>query len=143
MFGIHATGKIRNMSIANGSILFLIVPISYALLRMGFSPLIPFIVDFFLMFVLAGSCLFFLKQNLQEFHIGHYLSKATLPSLIIGILVFSIVYGVKLLYGEDSIIRFILLCLTSTISTAIVTYLDALDEKTKMLVLVKLRIRTR
>lgn len=143
MFGIHATGKIRNMSIANGSILFLIVPISYALLRMGFSPLIPFIVDFFLMFVLAGSCLFFLKQNLQEFHIGHYLSKATLPSLIIGILVFSIVYGVKLLYGEDSIIRFILLCLTSTISTAIVTYLVALDEKTKMLVLVKLRIRTR
>lgn len=139
MFGIHATGRIRNMSIANGSILFLIVPISYVLLRMGFSPLIPFIVDFLLMFVLASSCVFFLKQNMPEFNVGQYLRKATLPSLTLGILVFSLVYGFKLMCGEESFIRFLLVCVCSTISTASITYFLMLDKETRIVLLQKIK----
>ncbi len=139
MFGIHATGKIKNMSIANGSILFLIVPISYVLLKMGANPLVPFIVDFFLMFALAGSCVFFLKQNLQEFSISNYIRKATIPSLIVGGLVFSFVYSVKTILGSESFFRFVTICLISTSTTLVLTYFIVLDKLTRNIIVDKLK----
>lgn len=140
MFGIHATGKIRNMSIANGTILFLIVPISYIFLKFGAAPIVPFVVDFFLMFILALSCIIFLKQNMPEFQISRYLKEATLPSIIIGIPVFIITYIVKKYGGEESFLRFIFVCLTSTITTILMTYFIALDKNARSIVLGKLKM---
>ncbi len=139
MFGIHATGKIKNMSIANGSILFLIVPISYFLLRMGANPLVPFIVDFILMFALAASCVFFLKQNLPEFSIWNYIRNATIPSLFIGCVVFLLAFIFKMVCRINAISSFVLVCILSTLSTVLLTFYCALDKQTRIKIINKMK----
>lgn len=141
MFGIHATGKVRDMSIANGFILILIVPISYILLRLGANPLVPFVVDFFLMFFLAVSCAFFLKRNMPEFSISHYVQKSTIPSLCVGIPVFIIAYLVKGFFTEESFFRFIIICISSTVATLIFAYWIGIDKGTRIMVLNKIQNR--
>jgi O-antigen/teichoic acid export membrane protein len=139
MFGIHATGRVRNMSIANGSILILIVPISYILLRLGASPIIPFVVDFILMFLLALSCAFFLKQNMQEFSIKEYIKKATLPCLILGIICFPLIYIVKSNCDKESFLRFVIVSLVSTSMIITLAYWIILDKSTRKMVIDKIK----
>jgi len=139
MFGIHATGRVRNMSIANGSILILIVPISYILLRLGANPIIPFVVDFILMFLLALSCAYFLKQNMEEFSIKQYIKKATLPCLLIGIISFPLIYIVKANCGEESFFRFIIVCFVSTSVIITFAYLIVLDKYSKKVIVGKIK----
>ncbi len=131
MFGIHATGKIRNMSVANGAILIIIVPISYFLLKLGATPIVPFIVDFFLMFVLAFSCAFFLKQNMPQFNITRYLKKATLPSVILASICLPIIFVLKINCGGSDFIRFIVICVASTFMVAILAYWIVFDKYTR------------
>ena len=138
VFGIHATGKIRNMSIANGSMLFLIVPISYLLLSLGACPVIPFIVDFFLMVIMAFIDLYCFKQNLNAFHTINYLKKATLPCLTISLPILFFTYFVDHLF-EPSLLRFFLVCLVSSITTGVMTYYFLIDKQTRKQIVSKIK----
>lgn len=139
MFGIHATGKIKYMSIVNGSMLFLIVPISYVLLRMGASPIVPFVVDFFMMLLLAVSQLYFTKKNIPEFSIPRYLKQSTVPCLIIGVTVILLTFFVKELLGEDSFVRLFEICMVSTLLTGLMTYMVALNKENRQNVLLLIK----
>lgn len=44
---VHASGYLKKVGLYGGGVLLSVLPISYILLRMGFSPVIPFIVNIF------------------------------------------------------------------------------------------------
>ena len=145
IFGIHASGRIRNMSVVNGTILLCIVPISYFLLGSGVTPVIPFIVDFFLMIVLSIADLYFIKQNIPKFDVGKYLKKSTIPCLLIAIPVLLGTMVVRLSIREScsESIRFMSVCITSTILTFIMTYLIGINRNTRKLIISKIKQKIR
>jgi Na+-driven multidrug efflux pump len=86
VFGIYATGNARRISIINGSIYILVLPVSYLFLKNGGSPIIPFVWNIILLAV-GHLCfsLTTLKRYVPTFTIRHFLYSSFLKcSLVVG-----------------------------------------------------------
>lgn len=80
---IHATGNVKRISLLNGTIYLLVIPISYIFFKFtDCSPLVPYI--FNAIFGLFG-CFINLqttKMYIPEFRVGEYLTKSVLRGLV-------------------------------------------------------------
>lgn len=131
IFGVHATGNAKRISLINGSIYLSVLPLSYILLKMGGSPIIPFILNIILLFI--GQTFFSLttfKRYLPEFSIKEFVFQSMVKCLCIGIL--AAVIPVLLHYHLDKgILRFIVCSFSSVILTCILIYLLGIEKKDK------------
>lgn len=87
VFGIHATGNAKRISIINGTIYLSVLPISYILLKIGGSPIVPFVLNIVLL--LVGHLFFTLptcKRYIPEFSAINFLVKSALICVTIGVL---------------------------------------------------------
>lgn len=122
VYAIHATGKIRFMSIVNGLIWIAVVPITYVMLCMGYPPEVPYVVKYFLLvFVVISNC-YSVKRYIPSFHIAKYLKKGVLPSVLTMLVVLSVTYLVYIQFGYSSFVRFVVVCVTSTVSVCLCVY---------------------
>ena len=128
VFAIHASGKIRFMSIVNGTIWFTVVPFTYVLLKMGYSPVVPYVTKIILLAFVVVSNLYSTKKNIPDFDIVMYLRKAFVPSFCSLIIVMSTTYLVYKQFNGSSIIRFLASCTTSTLTVILVTYYVVFDK---------------
>lgn len=129
VFAIHASGKIKFMSIVNGSIWLLVIPITWILLKLGYHPSVPYIIKIGLLFFVVCSNLYSTKKNIPEFNVGLYLKKAVFPSFISLAIALGGTYYVYIQLGDQSIKRFLIVTAFSSIIILLCTYTIVFDKE--------------
>jgi O-antigen/teichoic acid export membrane protein len=139
---IQATGRIRNYSICVESLLIICLPINYILFKFGLAP-------YWIFITMIGFCiaahiirLIFLKYYYTAFSFRQYLFSFVLPaSTITTITTITIYYLHNCI--EGGLLRFIAVCIVSTIITLALAYKWGIskEERTqaKLLILKKIR----
>lgn len=138
MFAIHATGRIRLMSILNGTIWFMVVPITYVMLYLGADPVTPYIIKIGLLLFVVLANIYSIKRSIPTFRVSLYLRKTVLPCVIMGIIVLVITYVVHSSIKDNSLLRFLSTCTISTLSIISCAYFIILTEEHRKKVLKKL-----
>lgn len=82
---VHASGKIKLLSVVNGTLYLLIPLVSYLLLRRGFSANIIYIVTFAAYLCQWLNSLFQGSRNISEFSGLRVLGACVLPSVVVGL----------------------------------------------------------
>ena len=137
VYAIHASGRIRRMSLISGCIWLLSVPISYAMLSLGLFPEVCYFVRIGLLFFIIPSNLLITKKNIPEFDISLFLKKTLLPSAVSIIIVLFITYQVYHLFSGFSWQRFIATGFTSTITVCTTSFFIVFDKQTREAVINK------
>ncbi|MBO4571261.1 MAG: hypothetical protein J5699_04990 [Bacteroidales bacterium] len=128
VYAIHASGNIRFMSLVNGSIWITVVPITYILLLAGKSPIVPYVVKYFLLFFVVISNLYSVKKNIPEFDRPLYLKKTILPAIISASISMAVTALVFFRFDGPSWWRFLAVCATSTLSICITVFFIVFDR---------------
>ena len=79
---IRSTGKIKQFSIIGGTIVIFLLPISYFFLRVGFSPITPFVLNVLLSAIVYLVNIFILHSVIPQFSIYKILKQVTFIALI-------------------------------------------------------------
>lgn len=137
VFVIHATGKIKFMSIVNGSIWFLSVPISYILLKIGLGPTIPFILKIGLLILVVISNLYNVKRLIPNFRIYRYLKSSVFPSVITVIICIPITFWAHRI-TDSEIAQFFVTCSFSSISICICIGIFMLSANQRKIIISKI-----
>lgn len=137
VYAIHASGKIRFMSIANGLIWIMVVPVTYFLLLAGKSPVVPYVVKYFLLFFVVLSNLYSVKKNIPEFDRLFYLKKTILPAIASASLSIAITALVYYCFDGPSWWRFLSVCATSTICVSTTVFFFVFDKHMREVVISK------
>lgn len=130
MIGASATGKIKKYHLIIGSILLLIVPVSYIFLKLGFEPIIVYIIDILIQFI-AQIIRLFLCRHLFSLNILFYIKDVI--SRIVGVAVLSVVFSLLIdsLFIEINFINAIVVAFFSFISVCVVSYVIGLTKSEK------------
>lgn len=143
VFGIHATGNAKRISLINGTIYILVLPLSYILLKIGGTPIIPFVLNIILL--LLGQLFFTLptcKKYIPEFSICKFLLKSGLACLAIGMLscIFPLVIHFSMSDGWN---RFFVSSIVSVVvSTTLILFLGVdKTDRSKIFQFVRSKIK--
>ncbi|WP_163221693.1 MATE family efflux transporter [Bacteroides sp. 214] len=131
VISISATGRVKAISLINGTIYILVLPLSYVLLKMGYGPTTPFILNILLVFF--GHTIFtmkIVKKQIPFFDITSFFFKVVLPSFYIFILIVPLPIFLHC-YLNSGWLRFIIVVLTSILVTSFIIYNVALDKEEK------------
>ena len=139
VYAIHASGRIRFMSIVNGSIWLLVVPITYLMLKAGGAPIVPYVVKYGLLLFVVISNFYSTKRNIPEFDRGLYLKKAFLPSIISAAIVMATTYMVYRLFPGPSWWRIISVCVTTTVTLGITSFFIVFDKHIREAAIAKVK----
>lgn len=131
VFAIHASGKIRTMSIVSGFIWLLSVPISYALLSLGLFPEVCYLVRIGLVLLIVPANLMITKKNIPDFDIPLFLKKTILPMIPSILLVLVTTYLVYRQFPGISWQRFIATGFTSSIMVCVTSFFIVFDRQTR------------
>jgi hypothetical protein len=132
VFAIHASGKIRTMSIVSGCIWLLSVPISYGMLSLGLFPEVCYLVRIGLFLLIIPSNLLITKKNIPEFDIPLYLKKTILPIVPAISIVLIVTFFIYHLFPSMSWQRFIATGFTSSIMVCITSLFIVFDKGTRV-----------
>ena len=128
-YAIHASGRIRFMSIANGIIFLSSVPIAYFLLLTGKNPIAPWIAKCILQLLVAASNLYSVKRNIPEFNVAFYLKNTVLPAILSVSIILLVTYLVYRQFPDSSWWRFLSVCTVSTLTVAATVFFIVFDKK--------------
>lgn len=143
VMAIHATGNMKQTNVTAGVLLLLVIPVSYMLLKNGFSIIAPFII-----YIVATVLCFLIELYYLKIWIQVSVKKLFIKTIapIILIIILSVVLPYWLQdYFEESFVRLIIVGFASCVCTVLFTYLVALNkaEKEKLKVIIKNRIQKR
>lgn len=110
-----ATGKVKYWNIVCGTILFLIVPVSYICLKLGLPPISVFYVHFICAIVAQFTRLFFLRNSIQ-LSIRQYFKKVIQPTICVFVVSLACGFGLLSAFPEQSIIYLLLVCFLTFVS---------------------------
>ena len=128
VYAIHASGKIRFMSVVNGSIWLMVVPITFFMLKAGGAPIVPYVIKYGLLVFVVISNFYSVKKNIPEFDKGLYFRKAFIPSIISAIIVMAVTYCVYRLFPEPSWWRILSVCATTTVTLGVTSFFIVFDK---------------
>jgi O-antigen/teichoic acid export membrane protein len=124
---IQATGKVKGLSIVDGTLFLLVIPISYLFLKAGYSPIVPMIVNIVLLIISVAINIFILKHLIPKFSLTEFILKFFMVSVLL--LVLSSIVPVWLHFSlEEGFIRFCVVLLSFTIILCVFTYCFALNK---------------
>jgi O-antigen/teichoic acid export membrane protein len=133
MTAIQATGKIKVYQSVVGSLLILILPISYVLLKQGYSPEITFYVNI----VISIIALFFrlyLVWKLLEFPVLRFLQEIVLKNIFIVLLSLSLPLFIRY-FMEENLIRLIVIVFVTLIWNVTIIFALGLHKSEKAIVI--------
>lgn len=122
VISITATGDVKRISIINGTTYLAVLPASYIMLKMGFGPTIPFILN--IIFLLIGHTIFSMmtiKKLIPFFDVMMFFKDVLFKSAIVA----SICSVVPILLHDVlpiGFMRFIIVCISSVMWSCIVLY---------------------
>lgn len=135
--GIVAIGKVKQISTLTTPMYFIILPLVYIVLKIGWEPTAVYIVSVIPSFLSFLMNLWILSKY-TNFHSRTFFFQVFIKSILL-ICIASIIPFILRLMMDDSWQRFIVVCSTSVISTIIIIYLLGLNPDTKSMVKNKLR----
>lgn len=115
-----ATGRIRKYQSVVGTMLIMILPISYLALKFGSSPEGVFVVQL-LVFCIALFARLWMLRSLVGLSLRAYCLKAVLPMACVT-LVSAVIPLVVYLLLQPSLLRLLLICVISTVSVTVAVY---------------------
>ena len=128
----QATGKVKKYQAVCGSTLILILPISYLCLRMGFPAYSVFIVNL-IMECICQLLRMIMLRNLIDLKLREYF--INIYSRVIMVIIGSTIIPFILYnYLAESILRFLIICLTSAVSVITISYLLGMTNNEKAFV---------
>lgn len=120
MTAAQASGKIRLYQTVVGSLLLLILPLSYLFLTLGFPPQVTLYVSIFISIIALFSRLRIIgplvNLSIQKF------TRHVLVRILLVVLVSSILPTVVVLCNNSGLIRFLTVCIVSLISITLTIY---------------------
>lgn len=134
MYAIHASGRIRVMSIINGTIWVSVLPISYVIIKVGGDPLVPYYVKILLAIFIIVANLTIVKRLIPSFNMLYYFKNGIIPSLLIIPLPIILSYLVYNMFDSSTVWRFLSVCAVSTITICTCFVLFILNKETRVLV---------
>lgn len=127
-YAIQATGRVRRISFINGTIYIIVLPLSYILLKLGGSPVVPFILNIILLSVGLIISLMTLKKYIPEFSIKNFTRQVILRAM--GVIIITIPIPIIIHCSlEFSWTRFLATTASSVIISFIAIYFIALTAK--------------
>ena len=126
--GIYATGNARRISVINGTVYFMVLPLSYILLKLGGSPIIPFVLNIILLCI--GHIFFSMStinKYVKEFNISKFYKEAVSTSIAVMALTCVVPLVVHTMIATG-LTRFISTSAISITLCTLFTYLIALDK---------------
>lgn len=110
--GVHATGDLKVMSMVNGTLYLLVIPISYVAFRMNMSPLVPLAINVLTVFLGLLSNAYIVSRRVTTYRLTDFIVKDLLPC--VSLFVFALVVGslMKFIF-EEGIVRFVSTVLVS------------------------------
>lgn len=91
---VHASGYLKNVGLFSGTILLLVLPISYILLKMGFPPYIPFVINIGAALGDAFFELYWMKRYIG-FPMRRFYSNVYVPVFLLFAIIFTLSYGLQ------------------------------------------------
>lgn len=137
VYAIHASGNIRFMSLVNGTIWVTVVPITYVMLLSGKSPIVPYIVKFFLLFLVVLSNLHSVKKNIPDFKRSFFLRNTFLPAIASAAISMALTACVYYQFDGPSWWRFLAVCATSTVAVSSTVFFIVFDKHIREVVIDK------
>ena len=122
--GIHATGKVKRISLINGTLYLSVLPFTYAAYRMSGSIYSAFVFNVIAVFIGCLCNVYTLSLSVKQISLTRFIKKVLIPVLIISVIVFAVSYIPKF-YLEEGWTRFLLVGLISTLSGLALTYFTA------------------
>ena len=138
LYSIHAIGRVKFMSIVSGTIYMLSLPLTYLFLKMGGTPIVPYILMVFIHLLVCFSYLWSLKRELKVFSIRFFLKKVLGVCFSIAF-VSSIIPCLLLLYFPSGWLRLFLVSGTCIFLMLLTTYYWAFDKNTREFCVIKLK----
>lgn len=138
---IHASGNIKWMNLSNTFFMLIVLPACYLVLKMGYSPVSVYWINF--MFFITDNivCLYF-SHKYTQLSIGIILVKVYLNAIIGGTIMFAIPYIISMRFVEG-LTRFLIVCGISVLTSAFVIYIWGMTPGMKSMLLDKLHLKTR
>lgn len=128
----QATGKVKKYQAVCGSILLLILPISYIVLKLGFPAYSVFIVHF-VMESFAQLARMIMLRHLIGIRIIEYFKYIYTPVILV--VLFSVILPFIVYESmNDSVLRFFVVCAVCVLSVGSVAYAIGLSKKEKLFV---------
>lgn len=138
---IHATGKMKRISIINGTLYLSVLPVSYLAFRFEAPPFIPYLYNVLAVMVGMLSNAWTIKKYIPSFNLGKFISDVYLRCLFILALDLSVTWmAFRNINGE--LMRFILSGLFSVCLLSVAVYFILLtqDQQNKVRVFLKNKI---
>jgi O-antigen/teichoic acid export membrane protein len=135
---ILATGRVKIWSLVAGTLFLLVIPITYFLLKAGYSPIVPMIANV-IMISLCGVLKFFIvKRLVPEFSIKEYFLKFVVVVGIIAVL--SSIFPVWIHYiFQEGFLRLFLVVGSFILILSLMTYYIALNRQMRKKLLLKIK----
>ena len=127
---VHATGNNKRPSLINGSLYLAVIPVTYIAFKLDGIPEIPYICNALFVFIGMLSNVYTLKLYLPGFSFKEFVMKVLSVCFVISLVAFVFACYVRSTMPA-SFLRFCIVTAVSTITTAGMTYVIALDKQAK------------
>jgi Na+-driven multidrug efflux pump len=127
VMGIHATGKVKRISLINGSLYLSVIPVSYVLYKLYGNLYSAFIYNALAVCVGCLCNVYTLGLTVKQITLGRFAKKVLLPIALITVVAFAVAYLPRL-YFQEGFIRFLIVGFASTIVIFGITYTTAEAE---------------
>ena len=140
---MHATGQMKLLNITVGSILLLIVPVSYVCFRLGLSLEQVLLINIIPWIVVPFIRVFLVKKYSQgKFPVGQYLYQVVLKTTAMALLMFVPIWLFSYyMQSYTDWIRFCAIFTSSLVFSAMVIYYIGLEQKYRILLVEKLKAK--
>lgn len=138
---VHASGYLKNVGLFSGTILLLVLPISYVLLKMGFPPYIPFVINIGAALGDAFFELYWMRHYIG-FPMGRFYSKVYVPVFLLFAIIFILSYGLQCLMTDcNEYIRMISVTAFSIVVSCILIFRFGLSKSIRESVVKKIKAK--
>lgn len=139
---LHATGNIKLVNILVGTLLLGILPVTYILFRMGFSPEKVLCVNI-IPWMIAIPIRLILLRRYCNFPAMFYINHVVLLGIVIALLCYVIPYTVKVFVPFEGFKQFLLVCAVSVTSSSVSIFFIGISKhiRAKMVGTVKSILR--
>ena len=131
MYAIHASGRIKVMSIINGTIWISVLPIAYFVIKNGGNAMVPYYVKIVLAVFIIIANLIIVKHLIPDFIISNYMKKGIMPALMVVPVPLALTYFTYNLFETQTVWRFLTVCAVSTLSIGICSFFIVLNREMK------------
>ena len=129
----HATGNIRRFMITCGAVEIVTFPLVYIAFKLGATPMAAYYINTTIVVILIFVRLFMAK-DLIHMKASTYIKAVFLKAFIVGMLSF-ILPMISWVMMEECILRLIIVCVVSCISSISIIYIIGLNQSERVLIL--------